>query len=544
MMDIAAFHFLRPGWLLLIPLALAIHWLWHRHSNPVARWGRLIAPHLLHALLVGHKSDFRLKPVHLVTLSLVCAGIAVAGPSWEKEQPPFSQDKAPMVVAVDLSRSMDATDIAPTRLERVKQKIHDLALLRPGARTGLVVYAGSAHMVVPPSEDPAILQIFLDALSTDLMPPVADNMAGKNAAAALAEAEHMLGKEDAPGTLLFFTDGFDAKQIPAFRAVSEKGAHQILLIAVGTDQGGPLRNADGGVAVDGSGRPVTGRFDGKSLKQLSDDADVPLASLTLDNDDMEWVQRRAQKHLQQIETADSALRWKESGYWLSFPLAMLAALWFRRGWVVRWGAAVFVLATLVNPAPAEAASSSVQPVIDLFMTPDQQGRWYFERGNYAKAAEHFADPMWKGLAYSRAAQYQAALGEFARLDTAQGYFEMGNCYARLHHYPEAVKAYDLALQTQQRFPEAEANRKLVAALIKQDKEDEESEEGTDIKPDDIKFDNKSGKGKEVQVNAKQLRKQNAEMWMRNLQTSPADFLRVKFRIQAAESRGDPQAGKP
>jgi Ca-activated chloride channel family protein len=240
-------------------------------------------------------------------------------------------------VAIDLSPSMDATDIAPTRLARVKQKVRDLAALRNGARTGLVVYAGTAHMVLPPTEDPALLQIFLDALATNLMPVAGMPNRGKNAAAALAEAEHLLGKENAPGTVLFFSDGFDTSQIPAFKAVTDKGAHQILVIATGTEGGGPLLSADGGVVVDTSGRPVTGSFNAAALKQLSSDADVPLASLTLDNTDMQWVQRRAQKHLQQVEDADSELRWKESGYWLSFPIGLLALFAFRRGWVVRWG---------------------------------------------------------------------------------------------------------------------------------------------------------------------------------------------------------------
>lgn len=535
--DLSAFHFLRPWWLLLIPLAFVIQLLWRRHSDPVAQWSKLIAPHLLNALLVGDKSRFRMRPIHSITAGLVLGGIAVAGPSWEKEAPPFTQDKAPMVVAVDLSRSMDATDIAPTRFERVKQKIHDLAKLRAGARTGLVVYAGTAHMVLPPSEDPALMQIYLDALSTGLMP-----VAGKNAAAALAEAEHLLGKEDAPGTVLFFTDGFDTAQIPAFEAVTKKGAHQILAIAAGTEHGGPLRSADGGVVVDASGRPATGSFDGKSLKQLSSDADVPLASLTLDNDDMEWVQRRAQKHLQQVEDANSELRWKEAGYWLSFPIALLAVFWFRRGWVVRWGVNAFfgllVGAALLHPAPAAAASLDAFHLIDLFLTPDQQGRWHFEHKEYAEAAAHFQDPMWKGLAYSRAGQHQAALGEFARLDTPDAYFEMGNSYARLRHYPEAIKAYDLALEGRPAFPQAVANRKLILSLIPKEKKEDQSEDAPDLKPDDIKFDNKSNKGKDTQITAKQLRKMSADMWMRNLQTSPADFLRQKFRIQAAEARKD------
>lgn len=543
-MDIAAFHFLRPWWLVLIPLAVALLWLWQHQSNPTAKWGKLIAPHLLHALLVGEKSNFRIKPIHLVSGALILTSLAIAGPTWEKEQPPFSQDKAPMIIAIDLSRSMDATDISPTRLERVKQKVSDLAKLRPGARTGLVVYAGTAHMVVPPAEDPAIMQIFLDALATDLMP-----VAGKNAAAALAEAEKLLGKEDAPGTLLFFTDGFDTSQIPAFRAVAKQGAHQILVLAVGTAQGGPLRSPNGEVAVDSDGRPVTGSFDSNSLKQLSSEADIPLASLTLDDDDMNWVQRRAQTHMQQVEAKNNDLRWKESGYWLCIPIALLALVWFRRGWVVHWCLVpwwvahwcvgfVFI-ASLTAPTPAQAATFSTQSLADLFLTPNQQGRWHFAHGDYLKAAEHFSDPLWKGLAYSKGGKYQEALGEFARLDSARGYFEMGNSYARLQHYPEAIKAFTLALKTQPEFPEADANRTLVKALLAQKKKKEDdSEEAPDVDPDEIKFDNKENKGQEKQVTEQQLRKQNADMWMRNLKTSPSDFLRMKFSLQAEASLPD------
>src|SRR5262249_58304839 len=140
-------------------------------------------------------------PIDLVAAALGLAGIAVAGPTWQQEPPPFGQDQAPMMVVIDLSPTMDATDVAPTRLERVKQKVHDLLALRPGSRTGLVVYAGTAHLVVPPAEDPALLALFLDALATDLMP-----VAGRNAPAALGLADALLAKEPAPGTILFFTD--------------------------------------------------------------------------------------------------------------------------------------------------------------------------------------------------------------------------------------------------------------------------------------------------------------------------------------------------
>jgi Ca-activated chloride channel family protein len=525
---IEAFHFLRPWWLLLVPAGLGLVWLWRQRTDVRTRWGAMVAPHLLAALTVGGSDGSRLRPVHLVAAGLVLAGIAASGPTWEREAPPFGREQAPMVVAIDLSATMAATDVGPTRLERVKQKVRDLLALRPGARTGLVVYAGTAHLVLPPAEDPALLQLFLDALATDLMPVV-----GRNAAAALAEADALLAKEQAPGTILFFTDGFEAAQIPAFAEHAKASPHGVLVLGVGTARGGPVRTKDGGVATDASGRPIRAGFDAATLRRLSSEAGVPVASVTLDDDDVAWVQRRAQRRLDVARTEKAELRWKEAGYWLTVPIALLGALWFRKGWVVRWAAAVLV-AVLCGPVPSHAG------VVDFFLTPDQQGRWYFERGDWASAAARFQDPMWKGLALYRAQQWGDALGEFARLDTPEAFFLMGNCQARLGAWAQAVAAYDNALRGRAEFPEATANRALAAALLAKQKEDDEEASDPNLAPDDVRFDERGKRGRVGQVDAPLPKQQEAELWMRNLKTSPADFLRQKFLVQVEEASNGPQ----
>ncbi len=526
------FHFLRPLWLLLIPGALLLILAWRLNSDPRHHWRRYIAPHLLEALIVGESKRFRVRPVHTLAMLLMLAGLAAAGPVWEQEPPPFSQDLAPIVVAVDLSRSMDAIDIPPTRLERVKQKIHDLMALRRGARTGLIVYAGTAHLVLPPSDDPALMDTFLEALATDLMP-----VRGKNATAAITEATRLLTHETAAGTIVLFTDGFDTRQTPGI--VQHRKQHpeqQILVIAVGTERGGPLRGANDQPILGASGKPVSGIFDGTSLKQLASNAGVPLASLTLDSDDIEWIQRRAEKHLQAVEAGKAQLRWKEAGYWLCFPVALIAALSSRRGWVLRWLPVLLIAFASATPKPAVAGDL----LLRLFMTADQQGRWYFERGDYAEAARRFDNPAWRAWASYRAGRYGDALEQFARSDTPEGYLMMGNCYAQLGDYLNAVRAYDNALKLRTSYPDASANRMLVAALIPKPKMNPHTEnEQPDDTPDEIKFDNKTGKSdRTMQTQQKQL---STEIWMRNLKVSPADFLRAKFADQAhaANEKGSP-----
>jgi Ca-activated chloride channel family protein len=121
---------------------------------------------------------------------------------------------------------------------------------------------------------------------------------------------------------------------------------------------------------------------------------------------------------------------------------------------------------------------------------------------------------------------------------------MGNCYARTKDYPAAVGAYDHALKQRQVFPEAAENRKLVAALIpKKPKDPEEGEADPNLDPDEIKFDKKGKKGKAGKVPQFKVKpEQMAELWMRNLTISPADFLREKFRIEA-DNRKKPAGGK-
>ncbi|BAN27383.1 vWA domain-containing protein [Caballeronia insecticola] len=518
--DITAFHFLRPLWLLLLIPAALLPFAWLRRNDVRARWRNIIAPHLLAHLIVGEKTARRVQPVHALAALIALGALSVAGPTWQQERPPFDQDKAPLVIVLELARSMDAADIAPTRIERAKQKVLDLAAARKGARTGLVVFASSAHLVVPPTEDPAMLDLYVPALAPALMP-----RDGKNAADGLAIAERTLQKSEAAGTIVFMSDGFDASHTDEFLRMAKASRHQLLWLAVGTENGGPIRGANGELAMDDAGRPLTGTFDAAAIREITQAASIPLASMRADDDDIDWVQRRAQVYLEAAQEAKIVPRWKETGYWLVLPILLIALYCFRRGWTVKWLPVVLVaLATTGVHNEAHAASFEW---IDLFATHDQQGRWSFEHGDYKRAAQRFDDPLWKGRAQYLAGDYPDALDTFARLDTAEAQFYIGNTLAHLKDYEGAEKAYDNALARRADFPDARANRELVQKLIKDEKEGDES---TTLKPDQIDVQKKKSKdGKQVLV---QGQRPSEEAWMRNLNTSPAAFLHRRFEQEA------------
>jgi len=176
-------------------------------------------------------------------------------------------------------------------------------------------------------------------------------------------------------------------------------------------------------------------------------------------------------------------------------------------------------------------------MINLWLTPDQQGRYYFERENYAAAAERFQDPLWKGIAYYRTKNFDAALEQFARVDTPEGYFNLGDAYAHSGKLEQALASYVEALRRKPDFTAAKENRDLVQSLIQKKKAKEKEEEPPEgqepiFDPDKIKLDEKGKKGKKGEMDQAELSaEQIQQLWMRRLQTTPSDFLRLKFAAQ-------------
>lgn len=525
--DLTAFHFIRPGWLWMLVPAVLFPFVWLRRNDVSHRWRGMIAPELLEHLIVGESTRERVRPVHLLGLMIGLGAIALAGPTWQTEAPPFNQDQAPLVIVLELAHSMDATDVRPTRLGRSKQKILDLAHARKGARTGLVVFADSAHLVVPPTEDPALLELYVPALSSSLMP-----RDGKNATAGLLEAEHLLDRDPVAGTIVFISDGFDEHHAAAFVAAAKGIRHQLLWLAVGSDANAPIRADDGSIAMDPDGHPLLGTFDVKAIRDVANQADIPIASLRADDDDIAWVRRRAQAYLAQIEASQMTPRWKESGYWLVLPLLVLGLWSFRKGWSVKWMPIVLLCVGLTGlPRAAQAADWRW---IDAFATHDQQGRWYFDHHDYKTAAQRFDDPMWKGRAQYLAGDYSGAVESFSHLKTAAADFYIGNALAHLDDYSGAVRAYTNALKVDPHLHEAQANLELVQRLIAEDKQSEFDPENE--QPDQVVKDKQKGQGTKVIVNA--APRPTEDIWMRNLNVSPAAFLQQRFAQEETVGAGD------
>lgn len=301
---IGDFHFLRPWWLLaLVPCAL-LWWAIWRRQNAAQVWHGIVAPHLLPFLLRGTARRSRFTPLHLIGLGWLIGIIALAGPTWRREPAPFADDTAALAIVLKVSPSMITEDVQPSRLARSVQKIHDLLAQRRGAKTSLIAYAGTAHVVMPATTDEGIINTFAQALDPKIMPEEGDA-----AAEALRLADQTLS-EAGSGSILWITDGIGPEQAAPLTAWRQKSATEVRLLP-------PL-------------------LPGTELDQLAGHAravSAGLVRLAADDSDVTSLARAAKFATSAVgELSD---RWEESGYWLTPVLAVLLLFFFRRGWMAQ-----------------------------------------------------------------------------------------------------------------------------------------------------------------------------------------------------------------
>ncbi len=454
-----SFHFLRPLWFLALLPLLALLWLlWHRRLNG-SGWRSACDPELLPYLLVDGAGARRRWPVLAVGVAGLLAIVAIAGPVWEQREQPLFREQSALVLALDLSRSMDATDIKPSRLARARYKIADILKQRREGQTALMVYAATPFPITPLTDDTATIAAQLNSLETALMPAQGSrpDRAVKKAAELLEQAGY------SQGDILLITDGIEPVPAEAVLAALEGRAYRISLLGVGTPEGAPIPLSGGGFLKSAAGEIVLPRLDEPALSALARAAGGRYSRLSVDDGDiqhlLEPLQNR-QSHEAEKEVALTTDQWREEGPWLLLPLLLLAALAFRRGYLL--------LAFLVLlPQPQDAAALEWR---DLWARPDQQAWQSLRQGDARAAARRFEDREWRAAAHYRAGEYAQAIEALDGLESPDALYNKGNALAQLGRLPEALQAYDQALALNPDDEDIAYNRALVEKRLAQQQE--------------------------------------------------------------------------
>jgi len=458
----AEFHFLRPDWLWVLPVVAGLTLLLARRRLAPGSWQNVIDPALAPFILsTGQVTGLNYRWWLLLAGGLL-AVFALAGPSWNRvEQPVFRSEQA-IVIALDLSRSMDAQDLTPSRLTRARLKILDILERRRSGQTALVVFSSNAFTVTPLTTDVDTVVALVNSLSTDIMPS-----RGSYPLAAINKGRQLLEQAGVGlGEVLLVTDG--GSSLAAERAAEELSAagYSLSVLAVGTTAGAPIPRAGGGFVTDRSGNIAIPRLEAAGLKRLAAAGSGRFAIMTSDDRDIDALLSGAVGKSSASDKSLATDQWQEEGPWLVLLLLPIAAVAFRKGLVLLL--LVFVL-PMAEPAHAFGWD-------DLWLNKDQQARRLLDKDSPADAAQLFRNPRWRAVANYRAGDYAGSAAEFANLEDAESLYNLGNSLAKLGEFESAIDAYDEVLEADPAAQDARYNRDLLKDMLQQQK-DSEGEQG-------------------------------------------------------------------
>jgi len=453
------FHFLRPWWLLALLLLPVLYGLGLRQQAGRAALSRLVDAELLPHLLQGRAGNRQL-PVWLFLLGWSLSTLALAGPTWSRVEMPLYANRAAQVVAISLSRQMQARDVAPSRLDRARYKAHQLLISNRDGLNALVAYAGEAFVVAPLTSDARSLDDLLDALAPDTMP-----VDGDNAAAAIERGVALIhdGKAD-NGSIVLITNQAGADAEAAARKALAAGV-RVSVLGVGTPHGGPVPLVEGSFLHDANGNMILAPRDDTALSALAKAGGGRYQAMTTDHADVDAVHAELRAGKSTTAAGQMGEEWQDRGPWLLLPLLLIVAMAFRRGWLL-------LLPWMLLPlVPGTATAGTWQ---DLWQRPDQQAAKALQQGQPQKAQQLAHDPAWRGAAAYRAGDYAAAEKDLQQSPGSDGSYNLGNALAKQQQYQQAIKAYDQALKLDPANADAKANRQAIEDWLKQHKHQQQS----------------------------------------------------------------------
>ena len=209
------------------------------------------------------------------------------------------------MIVLKVAPSMTTTDLAPSRLDRARQKIADLLKAREGGAAGLIAYSGSAHLVLPLTADREVVLSMAGALAPQVMPREGDRLAD-----AVALAAQVLREGGRGGSILIVADTVAPGQTEALKVAKDA---PVVFFAVASPAA---------VGAD------------KALQAAVSALDAHLVGTTTDSGDVQALTHRLADRSVAAAPPGETERWQETGYWLSFLIAALVLGWFRRGWVI------------------------------------------------------------------------------------------------------------------------------------------------------------------------------------------------------------------
>ena len=441
-------------------------------------WQNVISPHLLEFLFVSGNKQRSRTGTWLTGLVTILTIIAISGPSLRQKSVPVFQTENAQVILLDLSLSMDATDIKPSRLERAKFKLLDLLEQTKEGTVALVVYAGDAFVISPLTSDAKTIANMVPTLSTGIMPVLGSrpDIAMKKSIELLENAKYSQGQ------IIWLTDGVEPKFVDTISESIRQSKFSLSILAIGTEQGAPIPLPDkSGFLKDQSGSIVVPKLQTAELNDIASATDSGIIQLTADESDIQYLKDRHQ--WQKEDATDSASeqlisRWIDDGYWIIWLVLALFLIKIIRQPVgqtlsiLSQGMAL-LLFTSIASHPAQAIGWK-----DLWQTKNQQANQAYQEGEYEEAAKLYQDKEWQAAAHYKNGSFAEAASGFNPDSSPQSLYNHATSLAKANHLQEALDGYDKLLEQEPEHEDALFNKKIIEDLLKQQQEqqDQQSQE--------------------------------------------------------------------
>jgi len=462
---------LRPAWLLLLPVLWLLQWWWEKRAT-TAGWGGHIAADKIEILRIDSKRSRTHAWLLAITSAIVC--IALSGPSLHALPGTVAGNRQAMVILFDLSPSMLARDVTPSRLDVARFKLIDLLRRRTDGDTALIAYAGDAHRVSPLTNDHTVIENLVPTLHPEIM-PVPGNQPEEAVALAL---DLFAGAELNQGDIVFITDGIPEAAVASINT-QLPDTYRVSILAIGTAFGAPIPLGDTGFLRDQNNALVMANLDSLLLEKLAASHNGRFANTTVDDTDIDHLngltplpfQARVMGELQSFDQLH------DSGYWLALFLIPLALYSFRRQ--VLW-----VLLPASTLLPLVSPSSEAAEWIDLWRNRNQQATAALQRGDHETAQQLFTDSKWKAVAAFKNGNYGVAATLLQPSSSADDYYNLGTVLAASGDFKRSIEALDHALALYGNpntpgFADALVNRTLVLQWMQQQAQAAEEEESSE-----------------------------------------------------------------
>ena len=456
--------FLRPWWFLILPFGCYFIYRLREGVTQSSAWKNVIqADFLEHLTTVQTERGKSLLPwFYMFVWCLTIIGMA--GPSIDRQTDEHFVTIQGRVIVWDLSVSMNTADIKPSRLDQSRFKIRDILSIPGDMQYGLVVAGGDGFVVTPITDDRKTVLNMLPAISTSIM-PVQGNRIDKG----LELADELLkGAGITHGEIILITDGINEQAKTLINKLATQNV-RVLILAIGTLDGAPIVDQNGGFVKDTAGNIVISGVDFASLQHMAKNAGGLFSRHSADSSDIQSL------GIDQTSLTINASREQgrvvqriDLGFWFLLPGLFALLLGFRRGYA-------FLLLPVLMPFSDNSFAFEWQ---DLWQTPDQQAAHAFDQNDYTSALESGSEE-WRGASQYRSNDYKAAIESWRSGSGSKSAYNLGNALARDGQLQEAIDAYAQIDQGDSVYEDAQYNKQLVESLLAQQKQQEQQNQQSD-----------------------------------------------------------------